>query len=56
VVAARAGAAIGIASERACIDRFALVAVGLFAAFAIWVLISLNWASDGDSGRRAVLG
>jgi hypothetical protein len=43
-----AGAAIGVAAALAGIDRVALAAVGLFAAFAIWVLISLNWASDAE--------
>ena len=43
-----AGAAIGIASARAGINRLALVAVGLFAAFAVWVLISVNWATDAE--------
>ena len=41
-------AAIGIASARAGIDRLALVALGLLAAFAIWVLISINWASSAE--------
>ena len=43
-----AGAAIGFASARAGIDRLALVALGLFTAFAIWILISLNWASNAE--------
>ena len=42
------GAAIGVASARAGIDRLALAAVGLFAAFAIWILISINWAPDAE--------
>src|SRR5438477_6708374 len=41
-----AGAAIGIAGARAGINRLALAAVGLLAAFAVWILISVNWASD----------
>ena len=41
-----AGAAVGIAGARAGIDRFALAAVGLLAAFAVWILISVNWATD----------
>jgi O-antigen ligase len=41
-----AGAAIGIASARAGIDRMAIGAIGLLALFAIWILISVNWASD----------
>src|SRR5947208_10363800 len=41
------GAAIGIAGARARVDRLALAALGLFAAFALWVLISMSWASDG---------
>jgi O-antigen ligase len=40
------GAAFGIASARSGIDRLAGVAVGLFAAFAVWTLISVRWASD----------
>jgi O-antigen ligase len=43
-----AGAAIGIASARAGIDRLALSAVGLLAAFAVWTLISVNWAADAE--------
>jgi len=41
------GAAIGIASARARVDRLALGALGLLAAFAIWTLISMSWAPDG---------
>jgi O-antigen ligase len=40
------GAAIGVASAWAGISRLALVAVGLLSAFAIWILISVNWAAD----------
>jgi O-antigen ligase len=40
------GAAIGIATVWAGIGRLALVAVGLLSAFAIWILISANWATD----------
>jgi hypothetical protein len=43
-----AGAAIGIAGARAGINRHALAAVGLFAAFAVWILISVNWATDAE--------
>lgn len=43
-----AGAAIGVASARANISRLALAAVGSFAAFAVWILISTNWASDAE--------
>jgi hypothetical protein len=43
-----AGAAIGIASARAGVGRLALGAVGLLAAFALWTLISTNWASDAE--------
>jgi O-Antigen ligase len=43
-----AGAAVGIASARAGIDRLALAALGLLAAFAVWVLISVNWAADAE--------
>jgi hypothetical protein len=41
------GAAIGIAAARARVDRLALAALGLLAAFALWTLISMSWASDG---------
>jgi hypothetical protein len=41
-----AGAAVGIASARAGVGRPALAAVLLFAGFAIWILISVNWVSD----------
>jgi O-Antigen ligase len=40
------GAAIGIASAWARVGRLALIAVGLLSAFAIWILISVNWAAD----------
>jgi hypothetical protein len=43
-----AGAAIGIASARAAVDRLALASVGLLTAFAIWILISLRWAPDAE--------
>ena len=43
-----AGAAVGIASARAGIDRLALAALGLLAAFAVWILISVNWAADAE--------
>jgi hypothetical protein len=43
-----AGAAVGIASARAGVDRLALAALGLLAAFDIWILISVNWASDAE--------
>src|ERR1700747_3241954 len=43
-----AGAAVGIASARAGVDRLALAAVGLLAAFDIWILISVNWAADAE--------
>jgi O-Antigen ligase len=42
------GAAFGIASARAGIDRLALVALGLLAAFDIWILVSIRWASDAE--------
>ena len=41
------GAAIGFAATRARVDRLALVALGLLAAFSLWTLISMSWASDG---------
>ena len=43
-----AGAAIGIASAPASINRLALVVLGLLAAFAVWILISVNWATDAE--------
>jgi O-Antigen ligase len=43
-----AGAAIGIASARAGIHRLALGAVGLLAAFTVWILISISWAADAE--------
>jgi hypothetical protein len=42
------GAAFGIASARSSIDRFAGIALGLFAAFAVWILISVRWAADAE--------
>src|SRR5215471_19065057 len=42
------GAAVGIASARAGINRLAVVALGLLAAFAVWILISVNWATDAE--------
>jgi hypothetical protein len=42
------GAAFGIASARSGIARVAVVAFGLFAAFAAWILISISWASDAE--------
>lgn len=41
------GAAIGVAAARTRVDRVAVGALGLFAAFAIWTLISMSWAPDG---------
>lgn len=43
-----AGAAIGVASARARLGRLGLAAVGLLAAFAVWVLISSAWATDAE--------
>jgi hypothetical protein len=40
------GAAVGLGAARTGVDRFALASVGLLAAFAIWTLISMSWASD----------
>jgi len=42
------GAAFGIASAWSSVDRFALAAVGLLAAFDIWILVSIGWASDAE--------
>jgi hypothetical protein len=41
------GAALGLAAARERVDRLALAALGLLAAFALWTLISMSWASDG---------
>jgi hypothetical protein len=41
------GAAIGIAAARTRVDRLSLAALGLLAAFALWTLLSMSWASDG---------
>ena len=42
------GAAFGIASAWSSIDRLAVIAVGLFAGFAVWTLISVRWAADAE--------
>src|SRR5262249_40462264 len=42
------GAAVGIASARAGINRLAVVALCLLAAFAVCILISVNWATDAE--------
>jgi O-antigen ligase len=42
------GAAFGIASARSGIDRMALAALGLLAAFDVWILISTHWAADAE--------
>ena len=42
------GAAFGIASSWSSIDRLAVVALGLFAGFAVWTLISVRWAADAE--------
>ncbi len=42
------GAAFGIASARSGVDRLALAAVGLLAAFDIWILISIRWAAGAE--------
>lgn len=41
-------AAIGIGSALVGINRLALWAVGLLAAFAVWTLISVYWAPDAE--------
>lgn len=41
------GAAIGVASARSRVDRLTLASLGLIAAFALWTVISMSWASDG---------
>jgi hypothetical protein len=42
------GAAIGLGVVRTRLDRFALWALGLLAAFAVWTLISIAWAPDAE--------
>ena len=42
------GAAVGVASARAGIHRLAIASVVLFAAFSVWILISINWAADAE--------
>jgi len=42
------GAAVGLASLRSGVDRLALASIGLFSAFAIWSLISIDWAADAE--------
>lgn len=42
------GAAVGLASARSGVDRFAIFAIGLFSAFAVWILISIQWAADTE--------
>jgi len=42
------GAAFGIASAWSAIDRLAAIAVGLFGAFAVWILVSVAWAPDAE--------
>jgi hypothetical protein len=42
------GAAFGIASARSGVDRLAGLALGLFAAYAVWILISVRWAADAE--------
>jgi hypothetical protein len=40
------GAAIGLGAVRTRLDRFAFGALTLFAAFAVWTLVSVAWAPD----------
>jgi O-Antigen ligase len=42
------GAAVGVGAALTRFDRLAVAAVGLLAAFAVWVLISVNWADDAE--------
>jgi len=42
------GAVFGIGVARSRINRFALWALGLLSAFAIWALISVRWAPDAE--------
>ena len=43
-----AGAAIGVAAARARVSRLGLAAVGLLAAFTVWILISSAWATNAE--------
>jgi hypothetical protein len=42
------GAAIGIGAALTHFERLAVAAVGFLALFAVWILISVNWASDSE--------
>ena len=42
------GAAVGIGAALTRFDRLAAATVGLFAAFAVWILISVSWAADAE--------
>ena len=42
------GAAIGLGVVRTRLDRFALWALSLLAAFAVWTLISIAWSPDAE--------
>jgi O-antigen ligase len=42
------GAAVGFGAALTRFDRLALAAVGLLAAFAVWILISVRWAPDAE--------
>lgn len=42
------GAAVGLGAVRTRLDRFALWALGLLAAFTVWTVISVAWAPDAE--------
>jgi O-antigen ligase len=42
------GAAVGVGAALTRFDRLAVAAVGLLAAFTVWILISVNWADDAE--------
>jgi tetratricopeptide (TPR) repeat protein len=42
------GAAVGIGAALTRFDPLAVAALGLLAAFAVWVLLSVRWASDAE--------
>src|SRR5947209_14388209 len=43
-----AGAAIGLGFARARLSRAAIAVPALFGLFAVWTLISMAWAPDGE--------
>ncbi|HLX31771.1 MAG TPA: O-antigen ligase family protein [Gaiellaceae bacterium] len=43
-----AGAALTIATARSQVSRYALAACALLAFYALWILLSMSWAPDGE--------